>query len=211
MADYWPNLYDDPYAVKRIEKSVKLAKIEPGMSVLDVGCHKGELLTFIPFQVRYFGLDQLKGDNIDGGFKLEKQFDRIFCLEVLEHLQLPIKTLNSIASHLKPDGLAVISLPNEATIFHRFRSLFGTVDAECFSSCGKHLHLPSLNQTRNFIQKHFEIQNESYYISPGASHSKQAWLGKWLKILPDSIWQLLADVWPSLFSRGFIFKLRKKL
>lgn len=210
MADYWPDLYNDPYAVKRIQNSVELAQVQEGMSVLDVGCHRKELLNYLPTPIHYCGLDAIYGDKLDGGFEVGSNYDRIFCLETLEHLQFPDSTLIAIKHHLLPNGLAVISLPNEATLFHRVRALFGVVDAECFSEKGKHLHLPSLKQATTFIQRHFEIVRTGYYISPSAAHSQQAWLGKWLRILPDSVWQRLADVRPSLFSRGFIFVCKKK-
>ena len=205
-SDYWPNLYDDPYAVKRIEKSLELADIRPGMSVLDVGCHLGELEAFMPVEVMYTGIDVLNGHNIDGGFNLGKKFDRILCLETLEHLLRPRSTLESICSHLLPDGLLVLSLPNEATIFHRIRCLLGTVDAECFSDQGKHLHLPSLRGCRELIKEsHLQVEAEEYYVSPQAVGSRQAWLGGILSLIPTPIHEFLAKSLPSLFSRGFIF------
>lgn len=210
VKDYWPTLYSDPYAVKRIQKSIQVANLKEGMSVLDVGCHRGELEKFIPLKIFYYGIDKILGSEIDGGFQAPQKYDRIFCLEVLEHLVNPEGTIESIKAHLKDDGLAVISLPNEATIFHRFRGLLGVMDGECFSSCGKHLHLPSLKQSRKFISVHFDIVSEHYYISPEARGSRQAWIGSFLKLIPSQFLQTLANMMPSLFARGFIFKLKKK-
>ena len=217
VEDYWPTLYDDPYAFKRIKKSVELADLKSSFRVLDVGCHKKELRELLPLDTDYHGMDIIQGDNFDGGFerlkwiyKLDEKFDRIFCLETLEHLKDPGGTLESIRDCLKDDGITVISLPNEATIFHRIRGLFGVMDQECFSSSGKHLHLPSLKQSRNFVSKYFHIEKESYYINLFISSSQQANLLKMTKLLPEHTWQFLADKFPSWFSRGFIFKLRKK-
>jgi SAM-dependent methyltransferase len=38
--------------------------------------------------------------------------DRVFCLELLEHVRQPIFALQEIARVIKPDGIAVISVPN---------------------------------------------------------------------------------------------------
>lgn len=206
--DHWPTLHQDPYALARLKKSIKLCNILPHHSVLDIGCHQEEVRQFIPKSCDYVGLDHIKGDDFDGGFSLHRKFDRILCLEVLEHLQWPRKTLSSITEHLSDDGIAVISLPNEATLFHRIRSFFGTVDAECFSETGKHLHLPSLRQCKNLISEHFEITKLALYISRGqGSRSKIAICIT--KLLPEKCIKLLSVCFPSLFARGFIFVCKK--
>ena len=210
MDDPFDGLYNDPYAVLRIKKSIEALDIKPGMSVLDVGCYKEFAKQFLPEGVKYVGIDKIKGDQIDGGFRLHQKFDRIICLEVLEHLQYPRKTLASIASHLATSGICVISLPNEATLFHRLRGLFGLMDAEAFGESCKHLHLPSLKQARSFVQSCFHVTQEFYYISPQAQNSRQAWVGKILKLAPDKLWIFLAYSWPSLFARGFIFVCKHK-
>lgn len=209
--DFWPDLANDKYAQSRVKKSCELLRAERCM-VLDVGCHLKEAAKYLPSDCRYVGLDALYGDDIDGGNfdVVSPKFDRVLCLEVLEHLKSPKSTLKSIAERLTDEGVAVISLPNESTIFHRLRALFGIVDAECFSECGKHLHLPSLGQCRRFLEEFFDIKSECYYIAPSARGSRQEWLGQILKLIPDKVWQLLADNFPSLFARGFIFVLSPK-
>jgi hypothetical protein len=208
--DYWPELYSDPYAVKRIEKSVTLANILPGMSVLDVGCHMGELETYMPVEAMYTGIDHLNGHEIDGGFNLHQQFDRILCLETLEHLQWPRKTLASIVEHLKDDGIAVISLPNEATLFHRIRSFLGTPDQEAFSECGKHLHLPNMSQSLTFVSSHLKVLRVTPYFSLNLNNSRPSMLNTIGKLIPSKLLSLLSEIFPSLFARGFIFVCSKK-
>lgn len=204
--DFWPHLHDDKYALERLKKSVELANVKDGMSALDVGCHQEEARQFLSKDCIYVGLDHIKGDSFDGGFNIYQTFDRILCLEVLEHLQWPKKTLASIDFHLKEDGIAVISLPNEATLFHRFRALLGIVDQEAFSECGKHLHLPSLKQSIEFVSEQFKIISVSAYESDGCG-TRQKWIVPLLKILPL---KFLASFCPSLFARGFIFVCKKK-
>src|SRR3990167_9500300 len=86
--DSWPHLSEDKYAQKRIRKAVDLLRTEPGHTVLDVGCHQEEAKDFLPV-CEYIGLDLLKGNDFDQGFNLHRQFDRILCLETLEHLKYP--------------------------------------------------------------------------------------------------------------------------
>ncbi len=214
----WDGMYRDVYAVARIKESVNL--ILPYLSdediVLDIGCFTQEIKKYLPNKVSYIGIDT--ESYVEG--TIVADLDNIrsigtcnfaFCLEVLEHLKHPKNILSLILESIKPNGYAVISLPNEATVFHRIRGLFGTMDAECFQDQGKHLHLPSLIQCRKFLKEFFVIHKEAYYINPSATGSRQAWLGKLLKLIPDCVHQWFADRWPSLFARGFIFLLKSKV
>ena len=208
----WEGMYRDIYAVARIKKSVKL--ILPLLSdkdiVLDIGCYTSEAKKYLPDNIQYIGIDSEAYVKETVVADLDIFYDIVtcnfaICLEVLEHLKYPKHIACTIAKSIKPNGYAVISLPNEATLFHRIRCLFGTVDAECFSEIGKHLHLPNINQCRKFLSEFFVIHKEVYYINPSATGSRQAWLGKILQLIPDCVHQWLADTWPSLFARGFIF------
>lgn len=214
MADYWAGMECDPESIDRIRLSCGLLDARVGMTVLDIGCYKQLARKFLP-SCRYVGFDF---DNfcegtivrdLESGFLWDEPVDRILCLEVLEHLKTPSRTLNSIHYYLKKDGIAVISLPNESTLFHRIRSLLGTVDAECFGERGKHLHLPSLSQCRAFLRRSgFVIVREKYYLAFGSS--RQKWLTASLRLLPKRWMQFLADLLPSLFARGFVFVLKKQ-
>ena len=217
----WRNMYRrDRHARDRVMKSARLLLpyLKDGDTVLDVGCFTHEARKYFPRAVKYVGIDEKAYHKETKVQSLHHGFEPILCqaaicLETLEHLLDPMDTLRSILESLPPHGFLVISLPNEATIFHRIRSLLGTVDAECFSGEGKHLHLPSLAQSRAFLKKipELELQKELYYISPSGVGSRQALLGRILSLIPDRIHQFLADKFPSLFSRGFIFLLKKRI
>lgn len=215
--DNWPGMEDDPDAQARIKKACEMLECDPYMNVLDLGCHKQEARGYLPGKCFYIGIDQqalVSGTivmDFDGEFEYPEKVERVLCLEVLEHLKYPGETLQSISQILEDDGIAVVSLPNEASLFHRLRCLLGVVDQECFSSCGKHLHLPSLGQCREFLSKIFSIEEEDYYISKEARGTRQPILQLILKILPNPLYMLLANCLPSLFARGFIFKLKKRL
>ena len=211
----WENMYDDFYAVRRIKSAVNLARpyIFDSDTVLDIGCFTQEIKKYLPDNITYVGIDSKAYTKEVNVVDIEVpttfiKADIVFCLEVLEHLKNPKSTLSIIKNSIGSTGYSIISLPNEATIFHRIRCLFGIVDAECFSESGKHLHLPNLNQCRKFLNKFFVIHKEVYYINPSATGSRQAWLGKILQLIPDCVHQWLADIWPSLFARGFIFLLK---
>ena len=208
----WEGMYRDRYAVARIKRSIDIIIpfILDGDIVLDIGCFTQEAKKYLPNNIHYIGIDSksyMEGVKICDLESVESipNCNITICLEVLEHLNNPEKIIIAIRNSIKNNGYVVISLPNEATLFHRIRCLFGTVDAECFASSGKHLHLPSLNQCRKFLNKFFVIHKEVYYINPSATGSRQAWLGKILQLIPDYVHQWLADTWPSLFARGFIF------
>ena len=215
--DNWPGMENDPDAQARIKKACDMLDAKDGMKILDIGCHKQEALAYLPPKAFYTGINDtvlVPGTvrmNIDGGFRLDQKADRILCLEVLEHLECPLGTLEAIQSVLQDDGVLVVSLPNEATLFHRIRCLLGIVDQECFVYGGKHLHLPSLSQSRAFLRKEFQIVEEAYYISHCALGTRQEIVANLIRVLPKQFLELLANVLPSLFARGFIFKLKKKL
>ena len=214
----WKNMYQkDRYARDRVMKAARLLLpyLKEGDTVLDVGCFTMEAKKYFPRDVKYIGLDQKAYHPQTRVVDLNHGFEPIeaahaLCLETLEHLIDPEDTLHSLLQSIREDGRIVVSLPNEATLFHRIRALLGTIDSGCFSANGKHLHLPSLKQTRQWLLTLAAIEKEIYYVSPTACGSKQEWVGKILSLLPDSIHQFLADRFPSLFARGFIFLLTKR-
>ena len=208
----------DKYARDRVMKAARLLLpyLKDNDTVLDVGCFTQEAKKYFPRTVKYIGIDekayhpQTKVMNLHHGFE-PIPCQATLCLETLEHLLDPADTLESIYKSLPQEGVLVVSLPNESSTFHRIRGLFGTMDGECFSGQGKHLHLPSLNQTRAFLLAQcYEILSEQYYVSPSGQGSRNQWVGRILSLIPDPIHQWAANRFPSLFSRGFIFLLKKK-
>lgn len=184
-------------------------------TVLDVGCFTQEARKYFSRSITYCGLDakayhpKTKVVDLNHGFE-PVPCSHALCLETLEHLVDPQDTLESIYNSLSDHGVLVVSVPNEATLFHRIRCLCGIVDAGAWASEGKHLHLPNLSQSRKLVSKRYDIASELYYISPSACNSQAAWVGQILTLIPDAIHQFLADKMPSLFARGFIFLLKKR-
>lgn len=95
--------------------------LREGDSILDIGCANGNLMSHITKDISYVGLDISKKaiennhyHSIVGNaekFKLNTKFDKIVCLETLEHLERPDKAIACMFKHLKDDGLVLITVP----------------------------------------------------------------------------------------------------
>jgi SAM-dependent methyltransferase len=179
----------------------------------------------LPPQVEYWGIDfddkaieiaRKRGARIIkchldvDDLPISDKFDIIICTEVLEHLINPVNMVENIKKLTKDGGIVLISLPNENTVYHRIMSLLGKgIDMYPFELF-KHLHLPTISQSRHFIGRHFEIIKEEYYINPSAKASRTEWLGKVLTVIPDAFWMMLAKWWPGMFARGIILLCKNK-
>lgn len=94
-----------------------------GDIVLDIGCYDGFLLSQINAYER-FGIDiqhivkkypdiqYIEGDFLNYDFK-DKKFDRIFALDVLEHVRENKVFLDKITDLLFVGGIAILSVPCE--------------------------------------------------------------------------------------------------
>lgn len=215
---------EDKYADLRLQTYAKLLMpyLYEGSKVLDIGCYTARLLDFLPKDkhLEYWGVDfdekaleiaKQKGAIIKYVrfdtelLPFQEQFDIIVVGEVLEHLINPAKILEQMQQLIKPDGMVLISLPNECTIYHRIMCLFGKgVDSLAFKLY-KHLHLPTIKQSEQFISNYFKIIKKAYFINPGGKGSKWEWLGRIISAIPVGFWQQLGNWFPSLFARGGIY------
>lgn len=85
-------------------------------SVLDIGCGNAKIREFLPEDCRYIGIDpQPSGNGMYGdiySLGIFEQFDTVLLLEVLEHLENPLKALELIHPLVKISGRLIISVPN---------------------------------------------------------------------------------------------------
>lgn len=188
--------------------------------VLDVGCYTADLLKFLPPSVDYYGIDNdekaleiakkrgakvIKLNLENEEITIDQEFDIILATELIEHLRDPEKLVLQIKYLLKENGVVLISLLNECTLYHRLKVLFGKgIDGTCFAPY-YHLHFPTIKQNDEFIEKHFKIMEKHYRI--------HTWLGKMEKLLsrfPHRIWITLANLYPPLFARGLIYLVTRR-
>jgi ubiquinone/menaquinone biosynthesis C-methylase UbiE len=110
----------------------RLLAPRPTDRVLEVGCGAGHLLARLPAG-RAVGVDLSESLLARAGARLGRRaalaqgdagglpfaadtFERVYCSEVLEHLVDPRRAVAEIARVLRPRGVAVLSVPNEAVI-----------------------------------------------------------------------------------------------
>jgi 2-polyprenyl-3-methyl-5-hydroxy-6-metoxy-1,4-benzoquinol methylase len=125
-------VYDDKDSLMshKIDKVCKLCK---GKTLLDVGCGDGSFIDAVKNKFLYIvGLEpdkelfvecarrfidekvdidilQMSAEDLS---KLNKTFDCITALDVIEHLNDPLPVLKEIKKHLNPGGIFIMSTPN---------------------------------------------------------------------------------------------------
>jgi len=212
----WNNMYRlDSWTRERVVKSVRLLlpHLKEGETVSDYGCFTQFARYLLPKYVKYIGYDSFSYSHHTHLLDLDRpqslaDTDHALVLETLEHLKYPRRFLSSLAGIVR--GFVIVSLPNEATLFHRVRSLLGTPDADAFSEGYKHLHLPNLKQARCLLSHDFDILDEVSYICPTACNSQSLLAKRILCLIPVPLQSYLASKFPSLFARGVIYLLKSK-
>src|SRR3989344_59270 len=117
----------------RVRRILSFLAVQPAHRVLEVGVGAGNILAQIP-SLHRAGMDlsptllamarqRLPDARLYEGNAEEfpqelraQQFDRVYCSEVLEHVQHPERVVREMAAVLAPNGIAVISVPNEKVI-----------------------------------------------------------------------------------------------
>jgi len=226
MSEQFSYNYGDYYSKDRfakyrfdIAKHLLLPYIKENVKILDIGCYDGAMLDAIrksANQIDYTGIDadskaldiaasrgakvlklNIESDNLP--FQSDS-FDIIIIGEVLEHLKDPARILSFAKNVLKTKGILLVSLPNECTIYHRLKILFGRgIDGTGFAP-GYHLHFPTLKQNEDFVQQFFKIEEKKYWYHLGVGGV----LEKLLNFIPHSFLQFLVNLFPNLLARGII-------
>lgn len=105
----------------RFARATKLARVQPGAHVLDIGARDGGLRAFLPKDVRYQGMDiaqeferpEVLIRDISEGIPFpDGTFDNVFTIEVLEHVPNPFGAIAEIHRVLRSGGVWVVSVPN---------------------------------------------------------------------------------------------------
>jgi SAM-dependent methyltransferase len=164
------------FCAQIINENVKGNKI----NLLDVGGDKQELKNFLSPKIKYQSIDypevDLEKDKLPFS---SKKFDTVACLEVMEHLKNPLPTLKELKRVMKDSGIAFVSFPNFYFLFNRLKVLFGLSIDKAFqlNFHDKHLHMPSIKEARQFVNKEFRIEKEYYYAQFDNRDLPTQWLG----------------------------------
>lgn len=213
-----------------------LEVVGKGHLVLDVGCGTGrytihskragntaigsELVPSAAMGARKRGLDVIVADSETSFPFSDATFDRAQCIEVIEHLMDPESTLREINRVLKSDGELFISTPNAAWWAHRVLLLFG------ITSFG---HSPTYPVEINMHIRHFTLSTLQAFLhrmgftvvrTQGTYTGFPTALAEYFpsiagllgfigKITGGLGFLAKKNIWPSLFSAGLVFHVRK--
>ncbi|MFH2069951.1 MAG: class I SAM-dependent methyltransferase [Elusimicrobiota bacterium] len=202
---------------------VKLVK--PNSKVLEIGCATGYIGKYLKEKVNCesWGVEidpdsaemakpyyqKILVGNIENEQilqQIDRKFDFILCMNVLEHLVNPLGVLQKIKKFLAPAGRVIITLPNIAHFSIRVRLLFGKFDYEDYGILDNtHLRFFTLKTAKEMIESS-GLKIEHLSIDPDKGIPR--FHGVFLRI-PGG-WKFLKKIYslcPTLFGYQFIFVL----
>ena len=191
-----------------------------GRYVLDIGCGPGymsELLAargYCVMGIEHSGavpqaaspnVQFIEADLESGLPHLNRTFDFVLCLDVLEHLRDPVTLLRDIRRSLSPHGRLIASLPNSGNVYFRLNVLFGRFPADDRGLFDRtHLHFYTWAGWKElFAGGGFGIQNVRPSSLPVSLALKRA-PDSVLVLALETVWYWLSRVWRKLFAYQFV-------
>lgn len=194
-------------------------------AILDVGCavgYIGEFLRRNPPQRWLAGIeldaraaaqarphyDQLIVGSIedqDVWGRLERKVDAMIFGDVLEHTADPVRVLQMAASHLRDEGIVIVSMPNVAHIKIRFRLLVGRFEYEEWGIMDRtHLRFFTLDTAQQLLRvSGFEVLRPEA-IQAFSSMTGGSIIHRFGQAVRTRVRNLLVKLWPTMFARQFI-------
>lgn len=191
-----------------------LSKSNDKLNVLEVGAGRCILRKSLPKNLKYSSLDM--GGDHDYLFDLnkgnlplkDKMFDIVICLETLEHVLYPHKVMKELLRVAKDDGQLILSLPNEYNLWQRLLFLRGVKTKTNMPfrmvEDNLHIHTPRVKDIIEFFSEYMNI-NEKKFLWQSRNKNHHAAI-----YLADKLINILASIYPSLFSRVVIVFAKKK-
>jgi SAM-dependent methyltransferase len=209
---YRPGTRFSEVGADRIAKAVALMRDRRPQAILDVGFfpgYVGQVLRDAGFDGRLDGLGLLNGKRAEdftppydrilvqeidpfhgatGPLDLERRYDLILGLEIVEHLIDPLPFFRLIAGNLAPDGVALVTTPNVSSFGAACRLLRGRSNHEPFerslftwkSDWRAHVRLYARDELIRFGGMHgLRTTEHRYYTSTALRHERRKGLG-WL-------------------------------
>lgn len=184
---------------RRAEVTANLLQPQRNDSILDVGCGDGYQMSYIVGRAqRIVGIDRSLGKLKEAKKKIRSMdficasseklpfqqeiFSKVTCLELLEHLNNPVETLEEIERVIKNVGILIVSVP------YRERIVF----TRCIH-CGKltplwgHLHSFDEQKIASILPTNFTILRQVCICNIIASYPI-------FSFLPTRVWKLVDDV-----------------
>lgn len=212
-ADTYPDV--DRAAQVRCRKALQIAGLMGRMRVLDIACKDGVLLGEIrraQIDLEYVGIDiservieKTRAQGLGGEFLVadvlegtpfpDGHFERVFALEIMEHLPEPARLLEEARRLLASSGRLILSVPNPYYYMDVVNELrrFPEADGHLFSFTDANL--------RAFLALHgFEVEETigTFFLIPKSLRSP---------FENNRVWVL--DRVPELLARSRVYRCRK--
>ncbi len=221
-------IYNQKTSVYKESLNFYIAKyIELNKKILDVGCASGKLGAYLKKEknaivvgvdISKIAIDQatkvldetyclnIEKDNLPF---VKNSFDIIICVDILEHLFNPRKTLKKLKHYLKNDGYFVLSIPNIANIEIRLNLLLGKFNYQRTGILDNtHIKFFTQKTAKGLVQSAgLKILKIDY--TPGFSFFFLR--HKYIKNSPflQKIKYFLCKIWPTLLCCQFIIIAKK--
>ncbi|HEV3194163.1 MAG TPA: class I SAM-dependent methyltransferase [Polyangiaceae bacterium] len=231
--DYWraPELSTSEHLRWKIDLTRRHPAVLAARSVLDVGCGSGSVLAALRSPSHRLAGVEMSADAARSlqalgieGYAVDLESDRlpfkdadfevVLCYDVLEHVFSPSRLLGEIRRVLRPDGLALLCVPNTLNLFNRLVFLTGEyVDVmdtshrseELFSN---HIRLFSKGLFERFLAANkFDVLERHYYF-PARFSDARFKLPSWLARAVTA--PQLHKRFPAALALGFLYACRPR-